>query len=84
MRDTLVARCSDDFYPRAAASHTSHVGICAYNSLFMGALVQVAACSQIAIEAACDSRHECSHMCQSVRAVLPVRGLALQTLLDSI
>lgn len=36
-----MARCSDDFYPREAASHTSHVGICAYNSLFMGALVQV-------------------------------------------
>ena len=41
MRETLVARCSDDFYPRDSASHTSHVGICAYNSLFMGALVQV-------------------------------------------
>ena len=41
MEDTLIARCSDDFYPLDPASHTSHVGICAYNSIFMGALIQV-------------------------------------------
>ena len=40
MEDTLIARCSDDFYPLDPASHTSHVGVCAYNSLFMGALIQ--------------------------------------------
>ena len=41
MVDTLVARCSDDFYPLDPASHTSHVAICAYNSIFMGAIIQV-------------------------------------------
>ncbi|KAK9785098.1 hypothetical protein WJX73_004459, partial [Symbiochloris irregularis] len=40
MEDTLIARCSDDFYPLDPASHTSHVGICAFNSIFMGALIQ--------------------------------------------
>lgn len=37
--DTAIARASDDFYPREPASHTTHVAVCAYNSLFLGALV---------------------------------------------
>jgi raffinose synthase len=37
---TPVARASDDFYPRDPASSTPHLAACAYNSLFMGALVQ--------------------------------------------
>ena len=37
---TAVARVSDDFYPRDPASSTPHIGACAYNSLFLGALVQ--------------------------------------------
>ena len=41
MEDTAVARVSDDFYPTDAASWTSHLGICAYNSLFMSPLIQV-------------------------------------------
>ena len=36
-----MARVSDDFYPTDAASWTSHIPICSYNSLFMGALIQV-------------------------------------------
>jgi len=38
-RDTSVARASDDFYPREAASHTVHVVNVAYNSLFLGEVV---------------------------------------------
>ena len=41
MENTAVARVSDDFYPTDAASWTCHLGICAYNSLFMAPLVQV-------------------------------------------
>ena len=41
MRETAVARVSDDFYPTDSASWTSHIPICSYNSLFMGALIQV-------------------------------------------
>lgn len=41
MQNTAVGRVSDDFYPTDAASWTSHLGICAYNSLFMSPLVQV-------------------------------------------
>lgn len=41
MENTAVGRVSDDFYPTDAASWTSHLGICAYNSLFMAPLVQV-------------------------------------------
>eukprot|EP00891_Asterochloris_glomerata_P005278 jgi/Astpho2/5278/e_gw1.00074.14.1_t len=40
MRETAVARVSDDFYPTDSASWTSHIPICSYNSLFMGALIQ--------------------------------------------
>ena len=41
MESTAVGRVSDDFYPTDAASWSSHLGICAYNSLFMAPLVQV-------------------------------------------
>ena len=40
MENTVVARSSDDFWPQDPASHTTHVGVNAYNSLFMGAVVQ--------------------------------------------
>lgn len=39
-RDTAVARVSDDFYPRDPASSTPHIGACAYNTMYLGALVQ--------------------------------------------
>ena len=35
-----MARVSDDYYPRDPASSTPHIGACAFNSLYMGALVQ--------------------------------------------
>jgi hypothetical protein len=37
---TAVARVSDDYYPRDPASSTPHIGACAFNSLYLGALVQ--------------------------------------------
>lgn len=40
MTRTAVARASDDFYPRDPASSSPHITACAYNSLFLGALVQ--------------------------------------------
>ncbi len=40
MENTVVARSSDDFWPQDPASHTTHVSVNAYNSLFMGAVVQ--------------------------------------------
>jgi len=40
MRDSCLARVSDDFYPRLPASHTTHVAVCSYNSLFFGPVVQ--------------------------------------------
>ena len=36
-----MARASDDFYPREEASSSPHVGACAFNSVFLSALVQV-------------------------------------------
>ncbi|PRW33710.1 raffinose synthase isoform B [Chlorella sorokiniana] len=39
MRDTNLARISDDFYPRNRASYTTHISTCAFNSLFAGELV---------------------------------------------
>lgn len=39
MSATAVARASDDFYPRDPASSTPHIAACAYNSLFIGALL---------------------------------------------
>lgn len=40
MESTAIARSSDDFWPRDPASHTTHVGINAFNSLFMSPVVQ--------------------------------------------
>ncbi|GFR50303.1 hypothetical protein Agub_g12493, partial [Astrephomene gubernaculifera] len=40
MSNTAVARASDDFYPRDPASSHPHIAACAYNSLFLGALLQ--------------------------------------------
>eukprot|EP00955_Chlamydomonas_euryale_P097117 365053-Chlamydomonas_euryale.AAC.1 len=40
MTNTAVARVSDDFYPREPASSSPHIAACAYNSVFMSALVQ--------------------------------------------
>ncbi|KXZ42609.1 hypothetical protein GPECTOR_130g570 [Gonium pectorale] len=40
MTATAVARASDDFYPRDPASSHPHIVACAYNSLFLGALLQ--------------------------------------------
>ena len=40
MEDTTIARSSDDFWPREPASHTTHVAVNAYNSLFMSAILQ--------------------------------------------
>ncbi|KAG2451611.1 hypothetical protein HYH02_003392 [Chlamydomonas schloesseri] len=40
MTATAVARASDDFYPRDPASSHPHIAACAYNSLFLGALLQ--------------------------------------------
>lgn len=37
---TAVARVSDDYYPRDPASSTPHIGACAFNSVYLGALVQ--------------------------------------------
>ena len=38
--DTALARASDDFYPRDPASSAAHITACAYNSVFLGPLVQ--------------------------------------------
>ncbi|KAG2488978.1 hypothetical protein HYH03_012419 [Edaphochlamys debaryana] len=40
MSATAIARASDDFYPRDPASSHPHIAACAYNSLFIGALLQ--------------------------------------------
>ncbi|KAF5843133.1 raffinose synthase or seed imbibition protein Sip1-domain-containing protein [Dunaliella salina] len=39
MAGTSIARASDDFYPRDYASSHPHVAACAFNTLFMSALV---------------------------------------------
>ncbi|KAF6256659.1 raffinose synthase or seed imbibition protein Sip1-domain-containing protein [Scenedesmus sp. NREL 46B-D3] len=38
MTSSNLARVSDDFYPHLPASHAPHVAVCAFNSLFMGAV----------------------------------------------
>jgi len=38
--DSAVARACDDFYPLDVASHTTHIANSAFNSVFLGALVQ--------------------------------------------
>ncbi|MEW5300241.1 MAG: hypothetical protein WDW36_003183 [Sanguina aurantia] len=40
MQDTVVARASDDFYPRDPASSHPHIAACSYNTLFMSPLLQ--------------------------------------------
>ncbi len=40
MTATAIARASDDFYPRDPASSHPHIAACAYNSVFLGALLQ--------------------------------------------
>ena len=35
-----MARASDDFYPKESASSHPHVAACAFNSVFLSALVQ--------------------------------------------
>jgi raffinose synthase len=39
MKDSNLARISDDFYPRNKSSHTTHIANCSYNNIFMGELV---------------------------------------------
>ncbi|XP_010257201.1 PREDICTED: probable galactinol--sucrose galactosyltransferase 2 [Nelumbo nucifera] len=39
-KQTAVVRASDDFYPRDPASHTIHISSVAYNTLFLGELMQ--------------------------------------------
>ena len=41
MRDTAVARASDDFYPRDPTSSHPHLAACAYNTLFLSAILHV-------------------------------------------
>ncbi len=41
MRDTAVARASDDFYPRDPTSSHPHIAACAYNTLFLSAILHV-------------------------------------------
>ncbi|KAJ9514794.1 hypothetical protein QJQ45_028464, partial [Haematococcus lacustris] len=40
MEATAVVRASDDFYPRDPASSHPHIAACAYNSVFLAALLQ--------------------------------------------
>lgn len=40
LRDTAVARASDDFYPRDLPSSFPHIAACAFNSVFLSGLVQ--------------------------------------------
>lgn len=40
MSNSSIARASDDFYPRDPASSHPHIAACAFNGLFMSALVQ--------------------------------------------
>ncbi|KAL8128823.1 hypothetical protein V2J09_017978, partial [Rumex salicifolius] len=39
-KQTAVVRASDDFYPRDPISHTIHIASVAYNSVFLGELMQ--------------------------------------------
>lgn len=39
-KTTNIARASDDFYPRDISSHTAHIAGVAYNSIFLGEVVQ--------------------------------------------
>lgn len=46
MEDTAIARVSDDFYPLDSASWSTHIGVCAFNTLYMGTLIQVGSSSK--------------------------------------
>lgn len=39
-KQTAVVRASDDFYPRDPVSHTIHIASVAYNSIFLGEIMQ--------------------------------------------
>ncbi|CAK8563451.1 unnamed protein product [Lathyrus sativus] len=39
-KQTAVVRASDDFYPRDPVSHTIHIASVAYNSVFLGEIMQ--------------------------------------------
>lgn len=39
-KQTAVVRASDDFYPREPVSHTIHIAAVAYNSIFLGEIMQ--------------------------------------------
>ncbi|KAL1335081.1 probable galactinol--sucrose galactosyltransferase 6 [Arachis ipaensis] len=39
-KQTAVVRASDDFYPRDPISHTIHIASVAYNSIFLGEIMQ--------------------------------------------
>ncbi|XP_038878259.1 probable galactinol--sucrose galactosyltransferase 6 isoform X2 [Benincasa hispida] len=39
-KQTAVVRASDDFYPRDPVSHTIHIAAVAYNSVFLGEIMQ--------------------------------------------
>ncbi|KAM3285493.1 putative galactinol-sucrose galactosyltransferase 6 [Capsicum chacoense] len=39
-KQTAVVRASDDFFPRDPASHTIHIACVAYNSVFLGEIMQ--------------------------------------------
>ena len=41
MQHTAVARASDDFYPRDPTSSHPHIAACAYNTLFLSAILHV-------------------------------------------
>ncbi|KAK9210215.1 hypothetical protein WN944_002585 [Citrus x changshan-huyou] len=39
-KQTAIVRASDDFYPRDPTSHTIHIAAVAYNSVFLGEIMQ--------------------------------------------
>ena len=65
MRDTAIARASDDYYPRDPTSSGPHIGACVYNSLFLsGACVRactprVCACVCVGLCARVHERAAC-------------------------
>ena len=41
-----MARASDDFYPRDPTSSHPHIAACAYNTLFLSAILHVRRCAR--------------------------------------
>lgn len=39
-KQTAIVRASDDFFPRDPMSHTIHIAAVAYNSVFLGEIMQ--------------------------------------------